>query len=165
MPGVLSFSQFVGGPDNVIVEQVFPSNQRTLLYNFNQDITGWVFSADHQTLIVDEVQFSRQGTPNFSKSTVIGFFPKVDLSAPYAPEVTDAGLGRVKVHFPANMYQGPILPDARKNVPVTIFSLTWSDNQSPVQTTSHRWALVQNFEPDVVPGDPITDVNYTALGA
>ena len=163
MAGVLSFSQFLGGPDEVITESIFPSTQRTLLYNFGQDITGWTFIVEHQTLIVDEIGFSRQGEPNFSKSSVIGSFPKVLLSVPYAPEVTDELLGLVKVHFPSNMYTGPIVPDARKNVPVTIFSLTWTDAQTPVQTNSHRFSLLQNYEPGVTIGDPTTDPDFTAL--
>lgn len=164
MAGVLSFDQFLGGPDQIKVEQVFPSNQRILIYNFNQNITGWTFTADHQTLVVDEIAFNRNtGAPNFSNSKVIGSFAKVELSSPVAPTVVDAALGKVKVILPSGMYSGPIIPDARQNVPITIFSLTWSDASTPAQVQSHRWSLIQCYEPDVAVGDPVSSVDFTPL--
>ena len=61
------------------------------------------------------------------------------------------------------MYTGPIIPDARQNVPITVFSLTWSDASTPAQINSHRWALIQCWEPDVAVGDPTLAAGYTAL--
>jgi hypothetical protein len=164
MPGILNFQQYVGGPDSVQVEQVFPSNQRTLLYNFNTDITGWTFAVDHQTIVVDTVKFNRNtGQPNFGDSSVVGSFAKVEITGDFAPEVVSASAGTVKIHFPANMYAGPIIPDARKNVPITVVAITWTDDSTPAQVNTHRWALVQCWEPDVVVGDPTLAVGYTAL--
>lgn len=164
MAGILNFDQYIGGPDQIKVEQVFPSNQRTLVYNFNQDITGWTFAADHQTLVVDQVQFNRNtGQPNFSNSNVIGSFAKVDLTGDVAPAIVNATIGTVQVVLPAGMYTGPILPDARQNVPITVFSLTWSDTSIPAQINSHRWALIQCYEPDVTIGDPVLAVGYTPI--
>lgn len=166
MPGVLSFDQYIGGADQVKVEQVFPKNQKTLIYDFNQDITGWTFELDQQTLVVDTVTFQRStGQPNFTDSTVIGYFPKAEISGNTYVTVTDAVNGLVNVTFPSNMYTGPIIPDARKNVPITVVALTWTDAQTPAQVNTHRWALVQCWEPDVTPGDPTTSTNplYTAL--
>ena len=164
MPGILNFQQFVGGPDSVICEQTFPSSQKTVVVNFQRDITGWTFSADYQTLVVDTVKFNRTtGQPNFGDSTVIGSFPKVETTGSYVPSVINATSGTVAVHFPADMYTGPIIPDARANVPVTVYSLTWQDTATPPQINSTRWALVQSYEPDVVIGDPTTATNYTAL--
>lgn len=164
MSGVLDFNQYIGGPDQIKVEQIFPSNQKTLLYDFNQDITGWTFSTDYQTLIVDKVQFNRRtGEPNFSNSKVIGSFAKVDLTGDDAPDVVSASDGTVKVYVPANMYTGPIVPDARVNVPVTVFSLTWSDDSTPAQINSHRFCFVNAWEPDVTVGDPVSSAGYTAL--
>lgn len=164
MAGILSFDQYVGGPDQVKVEQVFPSNQKSLIYNFNRNITGWQFTADHQTLVVDTIAFNRNtGLPNFSNSKVIGSFPKVDLTAPNAPTVLDATLGTVKVVLPAGMYPGAIIPDARVNVPITVYSITWSDTSTPAQIQSHRWALIQCWEPDVEVGSPTNSAGYTAL--
>jgi hypothetical protein len=74
-----------------------------------------------------------------------------------------AANGTLRVHLPAGMYTGPIIPDARKNVPITVFSLTWTDNSTVSQINSQRWALVNSWEPDVVIGDPTLAAGYTAL--
>jgi hypothetical protein len=163
MAGVLNFDQYIGGPDQVKVEQIFPSNQRTLIYNFNKDITGWAFKADYQTLVVDAIAFNRNtGAPNFSNSSVIGSFAKEDVVT-YTPTVINALTGIVRVVLPANMYPYEIVPDARQNVPITVFSLTWSDVNVPVQTVSHRWALIMCYEPGVPIGDPTKNAEFTPL--
>ena len=61
------------------------------------------------------------------------------------------------------MYTGPIIPDARTNVPVVVYSVTWSDDSTPAQTNLHRFAFIQSWSPEVVVGDPISDAGYTAL--
>lgn len=164
MAGVLNFQQYIGGPDQIKIEQIFPSNQKTFLYNFDQDITGWTFAVDHQTLVVDTVTFNRNtGQPNFSESKVIGSFPKVELSGDNAPDVVDASAGTVKVYIPAGMYTGAIIPDARQNVPITVVGVTWTDASTPAQINTHRWAFIQSWEPDVAVGDPTEEATYTAL--
>ena len=164
MAGILNFQQYIGGPDSIKCEQIFPSSQRTLIYNYGQDITGWTFAADYQTIVVDTVAFNRNtNQPNFSNSNVIGSFAKAEISGNTAPTVIDAALGTVRVTLPAGMYTGPIVPDARANVPITVVSITWTDDSTPAQINSHRWALVQCWEPDVTVGDPTDDAGYTAL--
>lgn len=170
MAGILSASEFLGGPDNITTKQIFPSDQTSTVGTVTNDdgtpvdLTGFTFTADYQTLIVDEIAFNRlTGAPNFSKSKVIGSFPKVDLAGGFEPAILDPLAGTFIVHFPAGMYDGPIIPDARVNVPITVYSLTWSDASTPAQTFSKRWCLIQNYEPGVTVGDPTQDVNYTAL--
>ena len=160
----LSFEHYVGGPDAIQIESAFPSSQRTMIYNFGKNVTGWTFTADYQTLVVDKIGFNRlTGEPNFAESTVIGSFPKVDITGDAEPSVIDYVAGNVAVTIPAGMYSGPIIPDARQNVPIAVFSFTWQDAQTPAQISTHRWALLQSWEPDVVIGDPTTDGDYTAL--
>ena len=164
MAGVLDFQQYVGGPDQIKIEQVFPSNQKGLVYDFGIDITDWTFEADYQTIVVDQVSFNRTtGKPNFSESSVIGYFPKAEVTGNVAPTVANATAGTVNVYLPAGMYTGPIIPDARANVPITVFSLTWTDDASPANINTHRWALVQSWEPDVPIGDPTANASFTAL--
>lgn len=164
MAGVLNFEQYIGGPDQVKVEQIFPSTQRTFVYDFDRDITGWTFAADYQTIVVDTVQFNRNtGQPNFSNSRVIGSFPKVEVTGTYVPAVINASAGTIKVHVPTQMYSGAIVPDARQNVPITVFAFTWTDNSTPPQINTHRWAFVQSWEPDVPVGDPTLEATYTAI--
>jgi hypothetical protein len=162
--GILTFDQYIGGPDKIKVEQVFPNTSKTFLYDFNQSISGWTFEVDYQTIVVDAVQFNRNtGQPNFANSKVIGTFAKQELTGDDAPDVVDATEGTIKVYMPAQMYTGPILPDARQNVPIVIMAVTWTDNATPSNTTTHRWAFVQCWEPDVAPGDPTLDAGYTAI--
>lgn len=162
--GILSFQDYIGGPDQVQVEQIFPSTQKTYLWDFGRDITGWTITADYQTIVVDQISFNRYtGQPNFTNSKVIGSFAKAEITGGTAPAVTDAATGKVKVMAPAAMYSGPIVPDARQNVPITVVSITWTDNQTPANINSQRWAYVQCWEPDVTIGDPTQAVGYTAL--
>ena len=164
MAGVLSFADYLGGPDNIQVEQIFPSTKRTYNYNFNTDITGWSWALDYQTLVVNPVTYDRNGVPNFSTSQVIGFFPKVDVTTDSAVvNVVNAAQGLVNITIPAGMYSGALIPDARKNVPITIVGITWTTADTPTQVNSHRWAFIQCYEPDVAIGNPILENNYTAL--
>ena len=162
--GVLTFDQYIGGPDQVIIEQSFPSTQRSVVYNYGRDITGWTFSADYQTIVIDNISFNRYtGAPNFANSHVIGSFAKVDITGSLVPEIINAALGTVKVTFPAQMYTGPIIPDARQNVPIVIFGFTWNIASTPTQTLTNRWAFIQCYEPDVTIGDPTQAAGYTPL--
>jgi hypothetical protein len=164
MAGVLSFSDYLGGPDNIQVEQIFPSTKRTFAYNFNTNITGWVFAIDYQTLVVNPVTYDRNGIPNFSASQVIGFFPKVDVPIDSSSvNVVNAAVGTVNITIPGGMYTGAIIPDARKNVPITIVGITWTTADTPTQVNSHRWAFIQCYEPDVDIGNPILSAGFTAL--
>ena len=164
MSGVLSFSDYLGGPDNIQVEQIFPSTKRTYAYNFNQDITGWTWAIDYQTLVVNPVTYDRNGIPNFSSSQVIGYFPKQDVTVNSSVlNVVNALTGAVNITIPAGMYSGAIIPDARKNVPVTIVGITWTTADTPSQINTHRWAFIQCYEPDVDIGNPILSAGYTAL--
>ena len=164
MSGVLSFRDYLGGPDNIQVEQIFPSTKRTYAYNFNQDITGWTWAIDYQTLVVNPVTYDRNGIPNFSSSQVIGYFPKQDVTVDSnVLNVINAASGTVNITIPGGLYTGALIPDARKNVPITIVGITWTTADTPTQTNSHRWAFIQCYEPDVDIGNPILSAGYTAL--
>ena len=105
MPGVLSFSDYVGGPDDVIAAQAFPSDQKNYLYNYQTNITGWQFTADYQTIVVDRVSFNRYtGQPNFTNSNVVGSFDKVELTGNNAPQVGNVTAGTMTLRVPAGMY-------------------------------------------------------------
>jgi hypothetical protein len=160
---VLTFSQYLGGPDNINIEQIFPSTQRTLNYNFGRSVTGWTFQVEQQTIVVDSVAFDRNtGAPNFATSTVIGYFASQAVNSSWIT-VTNTNQGLVNITIPTNMYVGPILPDARKNVPITIVSVTWTDTTSPPQINTHRWAFIQCYEPGVTPGDPALNINFVSI--
>ena len=164
--GVLNFAQYLGGADNIQIEQIFPSTQRTLHYQFGQNVTAWTFHVDYQTIVVDTVAFDRTtGQPNFANSNVIGSFAAGVVSTSSYITVTNASSGLVDITIPGSLYSGPILPDARANVPITVVGVTWRDSSSPVQVNTHRWAFIQCWEPAVTPGDPTlsTSPQYTAI--
>lgn len=164
MAGVLTFDQYIGGPDDMVIEQSFPSNQKSVVYNFDQDVSGWTFEADYQAIVVDTLAFDRYTSePNFANSTVIGYFPKTEITGGNVPAAVSATDGTVKVTFPANMYTGGIFPDARNNVVIVVVSFTWTTDDTPTQSQSHRWAFIQAWEPDVPMSDPADEATYTAI--
>ena len=162
--GVLLFSDYLAGPDNLQLEQVFPGTQKVLQYNFGVDITGWTFHADYQTLVVNPISFDRTGQPNFSSSEVIGYFAGGVISTSSYITVVNAPTGRVNITVPKNLYTGPILPDARKNVPVLIVGVTWTDAGVPTKATNtHRWSFLQCYEPGVAPTDPTLNAGFISI--
>ena len=210
MAGVLNFSDYLGGPDNLQLLQTFPATQKVFTYDFGTSVSSYAFALDYQVIVVDPLSFDRNtGEPNFAASEVIGTFPKVDLhgggtnwgsgsgtqgtslaaaGASFAPAwaTTDSAnawvtgqaiagtyvrtngssANKVDVLFPAYMYKGSILPDARSKVPIVVASFSWanaSGNTAAVE--SHRFAFLQAWEPDATAGDPTTSTNYIAITA
>lgn len=164
MAGILTVAQWLGGPDEVKVESTFPSSSRTYAYNFAQDITGWTFKLDYQVVVVDSIAYDRNtGSPNFAASQVIGYFPYGTVTTSTNIQVMLAGSGIVNVTHPANLYTGPILPDARANTPIQVMSFTWTDDQTPAAVNTHRIAKILAWEPQVPVGNPTSGAGYTTL--
>ena len=164
MASLLDFSQYIGGQDNIQTEVTFPSSQKTVVYDFGQDISNWAFKLDYQTVVVDTIAYDRNtGAPNFASSSVIGTFPGGVVSTSTYISVLSAGSGTVAVTLPGGLYTGPIIPDARSHTPITIFGFTWTTSSTPAQVDTHRWALLMTYEPGVTPGDPVLAQNYTAV--
>lgn len=176
MAGVLTIANYLGGPDNIQCEQIFPGDQKILQYDFPQGITDWGFKVTQQTIVVNPITFDRAGEPNFSTSEVIGYFPlsviadtTTGSTSTYVRPVNNT-TGIVNIVIPKNLYAGPILPDARQNVPITIVSVSWTGvvdpvTNTPAPTSTHRWAFLQSWAPGVTPGDPTTYAGYTAITA
>ena len=56
------------------------------------------------------------------------------------------------------------MPDARANVPINVVSVKWTDSGlTPTNTQSHRWAIIQRWEPDVTPGNPRDEAGFITL--
>jgi len=167
MAGVLTLGQWLGGPDNVKVESTFPSSQKTYSYDFDQSITGWTFKLDYQTVVVDQIAYTRDGEPNFADSRVIGYFPGGVISTSSYIQVVSASAGTVNVTHPANLYpeSNGILPDSRVDIPLLVVSLAWTNAATPPVTNIHRIAKILAWEPNVLPKDPttLTTTNYVSL--
>jgi hypothetical protein len=165
---LLDFKSYVGGADNVVVEEQFPSTSKTYTYDFGFDITAYTFAAKYQTIIVDAVAYDRNtGLPNFTDSKIIGFFGDGSGTViPVSPNIVNNGVaGTVNFTIPADLYTGPIIPSARTNVPLTIVTFTWTNTATtPNVIESHRWCLMQRWESSVSPADPVLDINYIPLG-
>lgn len=161
---LLSFSNYVGGADNVQVIELFPSSQQTFTYNFNTSISGYTFTADYQTIIIDSMTYSTtDGQPNFTSSAVTGSYANAEIANANIV-VTDVSAGTVNFTIPKNRYTGNIIPDARANVPITVVSFRWTNTGvTPPTTDSHRWAVIERYEPDVVIGDPTLGAGYTVI--
>lgn len=166
---LLDLSQYIGGADNIQLETTFPSSQRTIIYNFQRDISNWKFRLDYQTVVADNITYDRNtGVPNFANSSLIGTFPSgvifdSDTDINEFVEVLNASSGTVAVTIPGEIYTGPIIPDARTHTPINIVGFTWTTNDVPSQITTHRWGFLMSWEPGVTAGDPVLDVNYTAV--
>jgi len=173
MAGVLTISDYLGGPDNVQLEQIFPGDQKILQYDFPTAITNWTFKVQEQTIVVNPLTFDRSGEPNFSSSNVIGYFPKTtiadtSISTSSYVQVISSSLGTVNITIPKNLYDGVILPDARQNVPITVITVTWTGvadagSFTPAPIASHRWAFMQCWNSNVTAGDPTTELDFTPI--
>lgn len=161
---LLDFKSYVGGADNVQVIEMFPTTQKTFTYNYAANISLYNFEADYQTLVVDSLAYDRiTGDPNFTDSNIIGSFAKVEVGNANIV-VTDAAVGTVDFTIPAQRYTGNITPSARTNVPITVVGFTWTNTEvTPNVTETHRWAVVERYEPDAPVGNVLASPGFTAL--
>ena len=160
----LSFSQWLGGSNNLKMLEMLPEHQSTFTYNFASDITSYDFTANYSTLVVDQMTYNvTTGEPNFATSVVKGYLGNSNTVIDPAVNVvvTDAANGLVNFTIPKDRYTGWIYPDARTNVVITIVEFQW-ENQgvTPYTIDSHRWAIIERYTSDVVAGDP-TSVSNT----
>ena len=160
---VLSFKNYIGGADNVQMLEMFPSTQSQFTYNYDTNVSSYNFDADFQTIVVDTLAYDRvTGDPNFAESNVVGSFGSNTTIANSFIDTSSAASGEIKLTIPSQRYTGNILPDARANVPITVVSFKWTEPTSNV-TTSHRWAIIERYEPDVTIGNPTLDSNFVAI--
>lgn len=167
MGRLLDFSQYLGGPDDVEVIEMFPRQQKKFQYNFGANVSTYTFSADKQTLVLDSVTYDRDtGNINFTDTNVIGYFDNTaNITAATYIDKTQAGTGIVTFTIPENRYTGTILPNARENVVMTVVGFEWQDASTPPRKELHRWAIVERWEPGVTIGDPTLDSSFVKLGS
>ena len=158
----LTFNDFIVGPNVVDIKKYFPSSRKELTITLDTDITSWTVEADYQCLVVDAVAFDRHtGDPNFAESTVIGYFPKVEITGSDIPVLSDAANGEITFYIPADMYTGGLLPGTRTNAVVAVLGLTYTDTDGNIDTI--RFPRLVSYEPDVALSDPTDEVDYTAI--
>ncbi|CAB4153667.1 hypothetical protein UFOVP635_17 [uncultured Caudovirales phage] len=161
MAALLDFGQYIGGNDNIQLEITFPSNQKTNIYNFGESVAGWTFYLDYQTVVASGVTYDRlTGAPNFATTTLIGTFPTGIIDVETYINILDEAAGIVAITIPGGLYTGAVVPDARSHNPITIVGITWTTTDSPPKIQTHRWGLLQSWEPGVPPGDPVFESDY-----
>ncbi len=147
---LLSFKDYIGGADNVQVLEMFPGDQKSFTYDFGSDVSGYTFTADYQSLVLDSVTYDRvTGDPNFAETTVNGYFTNTANVSGSFINNTAASSGTVVFTIPQNRYTGNVTPDARSNVVCTVMSFQWETDDTPVQHQRHRWLIMERFDPTV----------------
>ena len=163
---LLDFKEYIGSANNVQVIELFPRSQKSFTYNFGSDVSGYTFSADYQSILLNTVSYDRlTGDPNFADTTVSGYFTNTANVSPSMIDTSSAASGTVVLTIPKDRYTGNIFPSARANVVMTVLSFQWTTDDSPVQQDMHRWAIIERFDPQVgkVPGDPADEANFVEL--
>jgi hypothetical protein len=147
---LLSFKEYIGGADNVQVIEMFPRSQKSFTYDFNADVSGYTFSADFQSLVIDTVTYDRTtGNVNLTDSNISGYFTNTANVSGGLINTTSASSGSVTLTIPQNRYTGNLIPNARANVVCTVLSFQWITDDSTPQYESHRWAILERYEPEV----------------
>ncbi len=158
----LSFSQWLGGSQNLKMLEMLSDHQSAFTYDFPGDITNYDFTANYSTLVVDQMTYNvTTGEPNFATSVVKGYLGNPNTVIPVSNiVVTDAANGLVNFTIPKDRYIGWIYPDARTNVVISIVEFQW-ENQgvTPYVIDSHRWAIIERYTSDVVAGNPTSGSN------
>ena len=172
---LLTFSQYLGGADNVKVIECFGSTSKTFKYTFGTSVTGWSFSSNYQSLLLDKVTYDRNtGEPNFTDTNILGYWPeRTDLGG----DNTNGGItipnlndGDVYFNIKADRYTGQLFPNARENVVMTVVGLTWDmadlDVNTQGTTESHRWGIIERYIPGPTNavGDPALDPLFIPYG-
>ena len=168
---LLTFSQYLGGADNVKVIEMFPTTSKTFKYEFGSDVSGWTFTTHYQTLLLDKLTYDRiTGEPNFTDTNIMGYWPeRTDLGGSSDITINNVSAGEVFLNIAPSRYTGQLFPNARENVVLTVVSLTWnmtsSEPGAPGTTESHRWGIIERYLPgNPIPGDPALDALYIPYG-
>jgi hypothetical protein len=163
---LLDFQSYIGGSDNVQVINLFPRSQKTFTYDFNADVSLWNFTADKQSLVLDQITYDRVSKlPNFADSIITGYMnSSTTIPAGTYISETNAALGQIDFTIPAERYTGPLLPNARQNPVMTVVSFEWQTGDTPPQYESHRWAIIETWEPGVTVGDPQLHSTFVPIG-
>jgi hypothetical protein len=163
---VLSFSDYIGGADNVQVVEMLPKQSKKYVYDFGTDVSTYTFLVDFSTVVLSNVTYDRvTGDPNFTDTVVKGYLGNSSYTVDPATYVstTNAASGLVEFTIPPDRYLGFIYPDARTNVVMTIMEFAWTTADTPPQTDSHRWAIIERYTADVIAGDPTSVSNAPAF--
>lgn len=133
-----------------IVEH-FPIEQFPITYEFGTSgADGWTGNVTYQTLILDKMRYNIANEPDFSQTTIIGYYPEGEYTGLVAPNLI----------LPANMYTGPIIPDSFENVPVTVVAFEFTKG---TEKFSKQILLIENWTIGVEIGDPRNHPDFSPV--
>lgn len=165
---LLDFKNYLGGAASVQVIEMFPNDQKSFTYDYNTDVSGYTFTADYQSILLDSVGYDRAtGNVNLADTNVTGYFTNtnnVDMGTYFSN--ASAAAGSVTFTIPADRYTGNVLPNARENVVCTVLSFQWQTDDTPPQKERHRWAILERFDPQIgkTPGNPKLETTFVPFG-
>lgn len=146
----LDFKSYLGGANNVLFLEAFPRTQKTYAYDFGADVTGYTFTADYQSIVLNSVTYNNiTGEPNLTETTVSGYFTNTANVSPSLIDTSAAANGIVNFTIPENRYTGNLIPSTRTDVVCTIVTFQWDTDDSPVQKDAHRYCILERFDPEV----------------
>ena len=166
MSRLLTFDTYLGGADNVQVVEMFPRNRAKYDYNFGAPVNSHVFSGDYQSIVIDTMTTGGNDQPNFNASKVIGYFSEVGTISDDNIDTSRAADNIVRLIIPEDRYTGQLLPNADKNIVITIVSFQWTSvvsdwktdvngpDSASTESNLHRFAIIERWEPGVEIGDP-----------
>lgn len=161
---LLDFKQYIGGADNVITVELFNRSKKTYTYDFGFNLSGYTFSADYQSILLDTVTYDRAtGLPNFADTNVLGYFDNYTAVPSGNFDTSDGATGTILFTIPDGRYDGLIFPNARNYVVATVVGFQWDDGS--VSQNTHRFLILERWEPGTDMGDPRTNVSpvFTSL--
>jgi len=145
MAGILDYRNYLNTLQTLTnVDHIFPSDQKTYTYSVDNSGTGgWVANITWQTLLIDQVSYDSTGRPNFSNSTLLGYFENSSGTT------TEYSTGTISV--PEGIYTGPLLPASDLYVPIIIIGFEWRQDGASYQ---QNIGYIVNWEPGVPIGNP-----------
>ena len=163
MPQLFDTSAFVRSNDLPIVVELAVNESHLVEYQFgNQDVSGWTFTANTQTIILDrfQVRTDRDGnqTPAFGR--IIGEIEDAMVVDPTNIDTTDAANGNIVLTVPPNRYTGNILPAYQGQVPITVLTLAVNDGNKVENRTI---LVVEQYAATASVDEPSENQNYDPI--
>lgn len=146
----LDFKSYLGGANNVLFLEAFPRTQKTYAYDYGSDVSGYTFTADYQSIVLNSVTYNNiTGDPNLTDTTVSGYFTNTANVSASLIDTSAAANGIINFTIPENRYTGNLIPSTRSNVVCTIVTFQWDTDDTPVQKDAHRYCILERFDPEV----------------
>jgi hypothetical protein len=144
MAGILDYRNYLNTLQTLTdVGNIFPSDQKTMNFSLpGGGVDGWTAEISWMTLIIDNMTWTADQTPDFTETGIFGYY----LGG------TASQVSNGVISIPANMYTGPILPTQEYHVPITVVNVRWTKDGD---TYAQNLAWIQNWEPGVLLGDPV----------